>query len=109
MSPILSKALIDSGSNISDISAKFIRQLGGVFVREEMTESINGEVTLRLFRMSLHLYDSSDVNIAWFPHPSLLVMELREDLEHEVLLGTDILFDCIFTLDGSARQFSLDF
>ena len=64
---------------------------------------------MRLYHVSLHLFDSGNPNLVWFSHPSLIVMELQPSFPHDVLIGTDVLFDCIMTLDGPDRRFTLDF
>jgi hypothetical protein len=59
--------------------------------------------------VSLTILDPTRPQLPWFVQPDLLVMEMPAGLPLDVLIGMDVLLGCRLTLDGPARQFTLDF
>ncbi len=64
---------------------------------------------MRLYRISLTIFDLAQQHLPWFVQPDLVVMELPPGTPVDVLIGTDVLLDCRMLLDGPGRQFTLDF
>ena len=86
-----------------------VQRLGLTPVRSSSTLGVGGFHPVHLYHVSLHLFDSANPNLVWLSHPSLIVMELQPSFPYDILIGTDVLFECIMTLDGPARLFTLDF
>jgi Aspartyl protease len=109
-SPIETKGLIDTASNVSGVSPTIIRQLGLPPVGPPTTTTgIGGVVTVQLYRVSLHLRDARAPYLPMHTLPSLLVMELPPGLACEVLIGMDVLIGCKLLVDGPAQQFTVQF
>ena len=106
---IAGKGLIDTGSNATGISVAIVQRLGLTPVRSSSTLGVGGSHPVRLFHVSLHVFDSANPNLVWLSHPSLIVMELQPSFPYAVLIGMDVLFGCVLTLNGLARLFTLDF
>ena len=63
---------------------------------------IGGSYPVRLYRVSLHVYDAQNLALPWFSHPTLVVMDLPPWVSHEALIGLDVLLNCKTTVDGPA-------
>jgi hypothetical protein len=108
--PILSRAEIDTGTNITAVSAAILRKLGIPALFETTTQTAAGPLVVDIFKVSVGIRNLADPAVPTFVEPSLLVMELSTALPLvEVLIGLDFLLGCKFVLDGPARQFSLEF
>jgi|SRR5579872_1324949 len=106
--PTQGKAIIDTGSDISAVSLPILQLLGVPPVLETMTQGIGGSVSVHLYRVSLNIFDSQNVNAPWIPHPTLLVMELVPGIPFDVLIGMDVIRACKMTVDGPGNYFMLD-
>jgi len=106
---VLKRAIIDTGSNVSGVSATVIQQLGLVRYVQSSTQGIGGAVSVDLYRVSLTIFDAAQQHLTWFVQPDLVVMELPPETPVDVLIGMDVLLDCRMLLDGPGRQFTLDF
>jgi hypothetical protein len=102
-------AEIDTGSNVTCVSAAVLRQLGLRPHAQSSTQGISGSAQVWLFRVSLSILDASQPHLPWFVHPDLLVMELPSGLPIDVLIGMDVLLGCRMIVDGPARLLTLDF
>jgi len=106
---VVTRAIIDTGSNASGISASVLQQLALVPYVQSQTQGIGGSVSVQLYRISLSIFDAAQPHLPWFVQPDLLVMELPPGLSVDVLIGMDVLLGCRMLLDGPARQLTLDF
>jgi hypothetical protein len=100
---------IDTGSNITGVSAAVLRQLALAPVRNSNTQGIGGSTAVNLYHVSLSVCDAVQPPSSWFTHPDLLVMELPPGTPVDVLIGMDVLIQCRLTVDGPAGVFTLDF
>jgi hypothetical protein len=64
---------------------------------------------VKLFRISLSVFDLTRPSLPWFVVPDLEVMELPPHIPLDVLIGMDVLLECRLLLDGPGRQFTLDY
>jgi hypothetical protein len=73
------------------------------------TTTVAGAAPADLYRVSLSFSASLGKSPLMFIRPMLLVMELPTPLPNniEVLVGRDILDECLFIADGPRRQFTL--
>lgn len=106
---VLKRAILDTGSNVSGVSAAVIQRLGLVRYVQSSTQGIGGAVSVDLYRVSLTVFDPAQQHLPWFVQPDLVVMELPPGTPVDVLIGMDVLLDCRMLLDGPGRQFMLDF
>jgi hypothetical protein len=106
---IAARAQIDTGSNVTGLSAAILVQLGCPTLAHSSTQGIGGGVSVRLFRVSLSIFDPGNPHIPWFVEPDLLVMELPPGFAVDVLIGMDVLLGCRMIVDGPARLLTLDF
>jgi hypothetical protein len=73
-----------------------------------MTQGIGGSLSVSLYRVSLNIFDSQNVNLPWLPHPTLHVMELAPGIPFDVLIGMDIIRACKLMVDGPSGSFALE-
>jgi hypothetical protein len=105
------RALLDTGTNISVVSAGVLAKLGLTPLKEASTETIIGNVSANLFVVSLGITNRSQPGADLFLHPDLVVMEMAESLSQgtDVLIGMDVLGQCRTTIDGPQARFTIDF
>jgi hypothetical protein len=108
-SPLPGKGVIDTGSNVSGVSAAILQHVGGPSIGTTSTVGIGGSYPVKLYRVALHVCNLKDLTLPWFSQLTLVVMDLPPWVSHEVLIGRDILLACKTTVDGPAGTFSLDF
>lgn len=106
---IVARAIIDTGSNASGISASAVQQLALVPYLQSQTQGIAGSVSVQLYRVSLSIFDAAQAHLPWLVQPDLLVMELPPGVPVDVLIGMDVILCCRLLLDGPGRQLTLDF
>jgi hypothetical protein len=107
--PSVGCAELDTGSNASGISSAVIQQLALVSHTNSSTRGVGGSVPVKLYRVSLSLFDATQPTLPWFVIPDVEVMELPQHVTVDVLIGMDVLLQCRLLLDGPGRQFTLDF
>jgi len=102
------RALIDTGSDITVVSASILQQVRASLLGTTKTSGIAGSTPVRLFAASLFIFDSSNVHSPWIVRSDLKVMELPGSLEFDVLIGLDVLRTCTMVVDGPGGRFALD-
>jgi hypothetical protein len=103
------RGVIDTGSDVSAVAGTLLQQLAVPLRYSTMTQGIGGPVPVRLFSVTLFLYDAVHPQLPWLSVPDILVMELPPGFPVEVLIGMDVLRTCRLELDGPAGRFALDF
>lgn len=106
---IEAKGLIDTGTDVSAVAPSIIRQLGIRPSAQRKTHGIGGNVQVRIFKVGLYLFSSTQSHLPWFIQPTLQVIELPHPLPVEVLIGMDVIRACNLHVDGPGGQFMLDF
>jgi hypothetical protein len=106
---VVTRAVLDTGSNATGVSASVIQRLALVSHAGSSTQGIAGSVPVKLYRVSLSVFDSSQPVLPWFVVPDLEVMELPSHIAVDVLIGMDVLLECRLLIDGPGRQFTLDY
>lgn len=108
--PIWTTALIDTGSNISAVTADIIQKLSISPVAHTRTRTAAGPASVRVFYVSLSIPPAGNLPGPMLTRSRLLVMELTDPPpDIDVLIGLDILLDCRLLLDGPGGYFTLDF
>lgn len=106
--PIRGRGLIDTGSDITVVSATTLRHLGVPARYQTTTRTVAGLIAVQLYEVSMGITDFADPKAAELVQPAIQVMELKSVLPGiEVLI--DLLLTCRFSVDGPARRFNLDF
>jgi hypothetical protein len=108
--PVWAKAIIDTGSSVTCVTAAVVRTLGIAEIAKTSTQTAAGPVPVRLYEVSLSIPPAGNLPGPMLTRPDLIVMELIDPIpDVEVLIGLDILLDCRLFLDGPGKQFTLDF
>jgi hypothetical protein len=106
---IEAKGLIDTGTDVSAVAPSIIRQLGIQSSAQRKTHGIGGNVQVRIFKVGLYLFSSTQPHLPWLVQPTLQVIELPQSLPVEVLIGMDVIRACNLHVDGPGGRFTLDF
>jgi len=107
--PIRARGEIDTGSNVTAVSAALLHRLGVPIQFQSSTQTASGRLAVNVFEVSVGVRDFGDPAGQELVEPTLPVMELTTPLPTiEVLIGLDFLLGCKFLLDGPARQFTLE-
>lgn len=106
---ITTKGLIDTGTDITAVSASALKQLGVSLQLNTYTHGIGGAMSVKLFRITLFVLNMSNPSPPWMVFHDLLVMELPGQLPFDVLIGMDIIRTCKMLVDGPGGVFSLEF
>lgn len=108
--PLWARAVIDSGSDVTAVSQGLLRQLGTAAFMPASTQTAAGILRVQLYRISLSISGAKGATGPMLVRPNLLVSELSILLpDIDVLIGMDILRECLFVLDGPGGQFTLAF
>jgi hypothetical protein len=106
---LVAKALIDNGSNVTCVSSAIIQHFSPKRHAQSTSQGIAGPISVDLYHVSLSIFDNTQLQLPWFTHPDLLVMELPSGLAVDVLIGMDVLFGCRMLVDGPSRLLMIDF
>jgi hypothetical protein len=102
--PLLIRALIDTGTDITAIAASVLTQLGLSPVQQHTTQTVSGPVSVQLFEVSLSLPPASPLLVL----DRLLVMQLPTPLTGiDSLLGLDVVDRLLLILDGPRREMTV--
>jgi Aspartyl protease len=108
--PLSATAIIDTGSDASSVDGALLRQLGLTAVSHTSTRTVAGQVPVDLFEVSLSIFGPQSTAGPVLVRPQLVVAELPQPLPGiDVLIGMDLLSDCLLIVDGPGRQFTLAF
>jgi hypothetical protein len=106
--PIPVQGIIDTGTDVTAVAAHLLGQLGLVPVTGTTTHTASGSVRVDLYEISLSVQGSLPATGLLIVRPSLIVMELKAIPPNvDLLLGRDVLDECLFFYDGPGRQFIL--
>lgn len=110
MSPIRARGEIDTGSDVTAVSAPILQRLGIPVYQQASTRTVTGAVSVDLYKVSVGVTNFADPQASELLEPNLIVMELPTALPKiEVLIGLDLLMSCKLILDGPGKRFTLDF
>jgi hypothetical protein len=108
--PVSARGEVDTGTNMTAVSAAILRQLGVPALYRTTTQTTAGQLAVDVFEVSVGIRNQADPTGTELVEPQLLVMELTRTLPNvEVLIGLDILRGCRFLLEGPAGRFSFEF
>lgn len=108
--PLTLRGLIDSGTDATAINPRVAQQLGLTLRTTASTLTAAGSVIVNLYEVSLTISGPKGAAGPMLVRPNLVVTELAAPLTNlDVLVGRDILDECLFQLDGPGKQFLLGF
>jgi len=108
--PLRLRGLIDCATDVTAAVPKVFQQLGIAHLASTSTQTASGQVIVRAFRVSLSIFGPQGSAGPALVRPNLVVTELATALQKfDVLIGLDILSECLFILDGPGKQFTLAF
>jgi hypothetical protein len=109
--PVLCRGLIDTGTDVTCVASRILRQLGlNIPAVRTTTQTAVGGTAANLFEASVNVLDVANPSGPKLVSPDMLVMEIPAPLANfEVLIGLDILLTAQLHLDGPAREFTLVF
>lgn len=107
--PVVTRGEIDTGSNVTGISAGVIQRLALVPHSKSSTTGIGGRIAVELYRISLSVFETGNPHVPWFVVPDLEVMALPGSVSRDALIGLDVSLECRLHIDGPGRQFTLDY
>jgi hypothetical protein len=106
--PILARALIDTASDVTCVASAIPQRLRLAPSGQHTRQGISGSVRVLLFEVSFSIPGASAGSGPRLVLPQLVVMELPQLLQNvNVLIGLDVLLQCVFHVDGPNRQFTL--
>jgi hypothetical protein len=106
--PLQVRALIDTGTDVTALAPRVRQLLGLAPVLSTSTLTAGGQVTVDLFEVSVVITGPKGTAGPMYVRPYLLVTELATPLPNlEVLIGRDILAECLFQQDGPGANFLL--
>jgi hypothetical protein len=106
--PQLIRALIDTGTDISAVSASVLSQLRLGSVQQHTTQTLAGSVSIQLFEVNLTIPQAAGVSPPLLVLDQLLVMALPTSLPGiDALLGLDVLDHLLLIADGSRGEITI--
>lgn len=108
--PLQLKALIDSGCDLTAVNASALSALGLVKGTPVTTHTAAGAVAVEQFQVSLSIYGPDGTAGPSFNAPDWKVTSLAHPIPGiDVLLGIDLLRQCLLIVDGPGKKFTLAF
>jgi hypothetical protein len=106
--PLLVRGVIDTGTDITGVVANQLSQLGILPAFRSSTHTAGGSVRVDIYEISLSVPGPDPSAGLLVVRPDLLVMELAAGLpDVDLLLGRDVLDECLFVYDGRGKHFLL--
>jgi len=109
-SPVMTRGVIDTGSDVSVVARRIVAQLGVPSAAFRTTQTVVGAVNVALVKVSLSLFGPVPLSPPMLTRENLIVMELPSPLPNiEVLIGRDVLSQCLLIDDEPGGRFTLAF
>lgn len=107
--PYLARAEIDTGAAPTAIALPVLLMLGLLPIRRDVTITAGGRVDVDIYEITLGLAPVFGLATTFVLANDLEVTALAHPIpDTDLLLGLDSLLNCILTIDGPARTFTLD-
>jgi hypothetical protein len=104
------RAVIDSASDLCCVSLPVLNALSLPPQGTAKTYTAGGSVTTRTYRVSLSIFGPAGTSGPMLTVPELAVAELRHTAPGlDVLIGMNLLADCLLIVDGPGGRFTLSF
>lgn len=103
------KAQIDTGSNITVVSRAVLQTLGARPGIGTTTQGVGGQIPVWFYEVTLFIVDVANPQFPAIAIPDLKVIDMPSQLDHDILVGTDVLLQCRLYMDGPNGYFTLDY
>jgi hypothetical protein len=108
--PLSARALIDNGSDRTAVAVRLLQQLGIPPAGPVETYTAGGKVTVETYDLSLSIPNPSGALTPMLTYGELTVTEFQHaPPQIDLLIGMDILRQCLFVMDGPGDRFTLAF
>ncbi len=108
--PLHVRALVDTGTDLTALSASCIRRLGVPVENRVKTHTVGGIVIVDTFMVSLSIGAAGRMPSPMLVQADLEVTCLPHPLNNfDALIGLDVLAECLLIYDGPGKQFTLAF
>ena len=109
-SPVLLRGLIDTGADTTSVSDAAIQPLGLLPVGSMMVQTAGGMAVVSRFAVSLTIPAPPGGPSQDLVRHNLQILGMAgTPLGFDVLIGLDMLAECLFLFDGRARTFTIAF
>lgn|SRR5262245_6143769 len=106
--PVLARALIDTGSDVTCVAAGVFQRLRLGRGGQHTTQTVSGSLSVNLFEISFSIPGIIAATGPLLVLSQLVVMELVQPLSNiDVLIGLDVLMQCVLHVDGPNRRFAI--
>ena len=106
--PILVRAILDSGTDATCVAPRILRNLGLTLLVQKSTLTVSGPLPVDLYEVSLSIPKAGGLTGPLLVLDQLVVMELPYPIPNiEVLIGNDILSQCLLIVDGPRGEFTI--
>jgi hypothetical protein len=106
--PLLLRGLIDTGSDVSVVVPSVPRHFGLAPFQSRSTQGTTGSAPVHLYEMSLSIINPGGPGPSMLSWERLLVMEAPAGLPGvDVIVGLDVLRECLLISDGPGPRFTL--
>jgi hypothetical protein len=108
--PLAIRALLDSGCDVTAVSPDIVSHFGLTSVHSGSSQTASGSVLVKLYKISLSIHGLSGAAAPMLTYSDLLVTRLAVPLPNlDVLVGLDIIKQCLLIIDGPGDRFTLSF
>jgi hypothetical protein len=106
--PLHLRGVIDTGSDITGVASRVFQALALPVWLKGSTSTVTGVHAVNLFEVSLSIPAVPAASGPLLNRPTLAVMEMTQALPNiEVLIGRDVLSECLLLADGPGQRFTL--
>jgi len=102
------RAIFDTGTDVTAVSESSLSHLGMQPVGTELVTTPGGVAIVSRYRISLSLPSEDRSAQLSLPEMDVLTMA-HPPIGFDMLIGMDVLADCLLLVDGKARRFTLAF
>jgi hypothetical protein len=108
--PLSARALLDNGSDMTAVSGRLVRQLRIPPGKRVQTHTAGGALEVDTYDLSLSVPNPSGATTPMLTYGELTVTEFQHaPPQIDVLIGLDVLRQCLTLLDGPGERFTLAF
>ena len=108
--PLHARALLDTASDKTAVAVPLLQQLGITSVASVRTQTAGGMVMVQLYEVSLSVPNPTGARTPMLVHSEWEVTEfLHAPPQIDVLIGLDVLNECLVVIDGPGGRFTLGF
>jgi hypothetical protein len=108
--PLSARALLDNAADVTAVAGRLLQQLGVPPGKQVQTHTAGGKPTVYTYELSLSVPNPSGARTPMLTYADLTVAEFRHaPPKADVLIGLDILGQCLLIRNGPGGRFTLCF